>query len=199
MLKRMLTIIAALTLLAFLAGCSKAPKTEYESVKESIDKARASETAAYAPEQFKAASDSLNAAMVEMKKQDGKFSLLRKYGKSEKMIASAQQMVEQANTAAMTEKERVRVSDSLMIDEINMLITETSTAIANAPKGKGSRIDLKIMQTDLDASKDALALAESKYKVGSYMIAEEELTAVKSQVLRVKEEIDTAIAKLAKK
>lgn len=199
MFMRVSSILVALALVGFAAGCGESPVAQYEAGKTAVDNARLAEAEQYAPALFKEATDSLNAASIEMQKQDGRFATFRSYGKAEEIIVVAQQLAEKAVAEAAAEKERVRLADSTLITEIDSLMVETKKAIAAAPKGKGSRIDLKVMQADLDAASGALTAATEDFNAGSYLTANEKLQAVKTQVIKVKSDIDAAIARLTKK
>lgn len=196
MFMRVSSILVALALVGLAAGCSESPTAQFESGKTTIENARLAEAEQYAPELFKQATDSLNAASVEMQKQDGKFSVLRDYDQAKATIVAAQQLAEKAQIEAAAEKERVRLADSSLIVEIESLIAETRQAITKAPAGKGSRVDLKVMKADLDAAVVALASATEGYQAGSYLTAKNELEAVKAVVTRVKSDIDAAVTRL---
>ena len=198
MFMRVSSILVTLTLVVMLAGCSESPTTQFEAGRAAIEKAQSEGLEQYAPELFKEATDSLNAATVEMEKQDGKFFAFRSYGKAEELVTAAQKLAENANAKAVEEKERVRQQDSLLIGEIDSLLAFTNGLLAKAPKGKGSRVDLKVMQSDLDAASGALTLATEAYKSGGYLVANEKLQAVKAQVGKVKTDIESAIANIKK-
>ena len=193
------SILVVVLLTGIIAGCSDAPTDQLEGSKTALEQARTAEAEIYASATFKEASDSLNAALVEIQKQDGKFSLMRDYDQAELIIKSVQQLAEKAQTEAVAEKERVRVQDSVLVAEINALITETRTAIANAPKGKGSRVDLKMMRADIDAAAAALETETLEYQKGNYMVSFERLTTIKSQVAKVKSDIEAAVTGMTKK
>jgi len=199
MVSRLLSTLVALGLVAFVAGCSDAPTAKYESSKSTLEGARAAEAEQYAPELFKAAADSLSAAAVEIEKENGRFSMLRDYDRAEEIIASAQNLAAEAQAAAAAEKEKVRLEDSALLVEIDSLIAQTKASLAKAPKGKGSRIDLKVMQADLDGAGSALVAATTEFQGGQYLTAREKLQAIKSQVMRVKGDIDAASAGVSKK
>jgi hypothetical protein len=189
----------ALALVVLVAGCSEAPVNEYESSKATVENARTAEAEQYAPELLKIAVDTLNAAAAEMQKQDGRFSVLRSYGKSKEMFASAQRLADEAKAAAATEKENVRLQNVALIADVESLIKETRDSLTTAPKGKGTAVDLKVMQAEVDAAESALTNAKAKFEAGDYLAARDELTAIKSQVGQVKGEIEAAIARLRKK
>lgn len=196
--KRVLSVLAVFAVLVLLAGCSEAPVTEFDAGKKALDVAQQAEAELYAPAIYKEAMDSLNAASVEMQKQDGRFSLLRDYDQAKATIAAAQQLAARASSEAAVEKENMRLLDSALVVEIEALMVDAKAALAKAPRGKGTRLDLKVMQTDLDAATAALTTATADYQAGNYLAARDKLQAVKSQVTRVRTDIDAAITKVTK-
>lgn len=198
MSKRVLSTLAVFAVLVLLAGCSEAPVTEFDAGKKALEVAQQAEAELYAPAIYKEAMDSLNAASVEMQKQDGRFSLLRDYDQAKATIAAAQQLAARASSEAAVEKENMRLLDSALVVEIEALMVDAKAALAKAPKGKGTRLDLKVMQTDLDAAAAALTTATADYQAGNYLAARDKLQAVKSQVTRVRTDIDAAITKVTK-
>lgn len=199
MKSRVLPALVALVVVSIIAGCSDAPTAQYDSSKAALAQARIAEAEAYAPTTFKEASDSINAAMAEIQKQEGRFSAFRDFERAESIIASAERLAAKAQSDAVAEKERVRLQDSVLVAEIEALINETRSTIASAPRGKGSRVDLKMMQEDLDAAETALAAETAELQSGNYLAAEERLTAIKAQVASVKSDIAAAVSALTKK
>ncbi|MDH4155827.1 MAG: hypothetical protein OEW00_00935 [candidate division Zixibacteria bacterium] len=197
--KRVSSILVALALAGFVAGCSESPTAQYDAGKATLEKARLAEAEQYAPALFSQATDSLNAAVVEMQKQDDRFSAFRSYGKAKEFFIVAQGLAEKAVVEAAAEKERVRLQDSTLIAEIDSLITEANKSIAAAPKGKGSRIDLKVMQADITAASAALTAATGQFSQGRYLTAREQLQAVRQQVMKVTTDIQTAVSRLSNK
>lgn len=199
MVTRVSSFLVALALLGLVAGCSEAPTAQYDAGMTAIQTARTAEAELYAPALLRSATDSLNAAMVEIQAQDGKFFAFRDYDRAAEIIAAGQTLAEKAAQEAAVEKEKMRVADSVMITEIEVMLTETKTMISTAPRGKGSRVDLKVMEADLDAASMALTTATGEYTAGRYLAARDQLSAVKSQVTKVRGEIETAMASMKKK
>lgn len=196
MCKRLLSSVAVFAVVVLMIGCSEAPVTEFDAGKKALETAQQAEAELYAPAVYKEAMDSLNAASVEIQKQDGRFSMLRDYDQAKATIAAAQQLAAKAASEAAVEKENMRLLDSTLIVEIDALMVEAKTALAKAPKGKGTRLDIKVMQTDLDAAATALTAATTDYQAGNYLVARDKLQAVKSQITRVKNDIGAAVTKV---
>jgi protein involved in sex pheromone biosynthesis len=187
--------IAAVALLVFIAGCSKAPQTEIQNADQAISMANESEATQYAPEAFQIAMDTLNAAKAAVKEQDGKFALFRSYGKSKEMFVAAERLTQDAITQAQTEKERVKAEVSTLLSQVGTALNEANTALAKAPKGKGSAADLQLMKADLESAKSGLTEAQADFDNGKYLVAQSKLEAVSESINKVSGEIQAAINK----
>jgi len=196
---RVSSLLVALALLMLVAGCDKSPVTQMDESKATLKSAQTGEAEAYAPELYKMASDSLAAAEVEIQKQDGRFALLRNYDRAKELLAAASRVAADAKDEAIAEKERVREADSVLIAEIDEIFTQANTLLAQAPKSKGSRVDRKVLQADIDAINGAFDAAKQTYNLGKYTEAEAQLETVKSKILGTKTQIETAIASVTKK
>jgi hypothetical protein len=199
MFTRVSSAIVALALIILVGGCGKAPETQRKASEEAIQGAQLAEADQYAPAVYRQALDSLNAAKAEVQKQDAKFSLFRKYGHAEQLLASAQNLAEQAQTQAAAGKEQARLRDSVLIDNVKGLLATTKAALASAPKGKGTRAELELMKNELTAADTTYAVAVSDYQAGKYLAAEAKLKAVESQANRIRQEIEAAKQKVSGK
>jgi ElaB/YqjD/DUF883 family membrane-anchored ribosome-binding protein len=197
MFKRIALIFVALSLLAIMVGCSKAPEAEMQNANSAMEASRMAEAEAYAPDLFRAAQDTLNGAMAAKQEQDSKFALFRSYGKSKEGFVAAEQMFNSAATEAAAEKERVRVQVEQMIIDVKAVVDSTNMAYQKAPRGKGSKADLELIKGDIDAVMAELTGAETDFAAGKYMVAKSKLEAVAQRARAIMNEIATAGAKKA--
>lgn len=192
-------LLAIFVLTVIVAGCSKSPVDEFNAAKSLIEDARSNEASEYAPEFFAEVNDTLNAATVEITKQDEKFAPLRSYGRSRELIASASALARQLNDTTVARKEEVRRTDTDMIKEIDSLIAAVRSKLESAPKGKGSAVDIKVMRADIDAAVTALGVATEDVEMGRYLDAKSKLSALKERVQVVDETLAAASKKTSKK
>jgi hypothetical protein len=197
MLKRIALIIAALTLLAIMVGCSKAPEAEMQNANSAMEAARLAEAETYAPDLFRAAQDTLNNAMAVKQEQDSKFALFRSYGKAKEGFVGAEQMFNNAATEAVAEKDRVRVQVEQLIIDVKAVVDSANAALAKAPRGKGSKADIELIKNDLAAVQTQFTEAEADFTGGKYMVAKSKLEAVAQRARDIMNEIATAGQKKA--
>lgn len=199
MTMRVSSMLVALALALFVVGCGSAPQTELKASEDALAGAQTAEAEQYAPASYQVALDSLNAAKVEIQKQDSKFSLFRSYGHSKELLASAQKLAEQAVSEAQTAKEETRVQDSLLIAEVDVLLASAQAAVAGAPRGKGTKADIELIKADLSSVEQAIASAKADYEAGKYLVVKSKLDASVTQLNRVIADVDAAKAKAAGK
>ncbi len=199
MLKRVSLVLLAIALIVWVAGCSKAPEVQMKASDDAMQQAALGEAEQYAPETYMMALDTLNAAKAEKQAQDGKFSLFRKYGKSEEMYAAAQRLAEQALTDTKSAKEQVRMENLALVAKLDSLFVTVNKAVAGAPKGKGTRADLALIKSDLTTIEQTYKGALAEHEAGKYLSAKAKFEAVQSQLNRIKTEMETAKAKVGTK
>jgi len=199
MFKRVSLALAALFLLALIAGCSKAPEAEMQAANQAIEAARTAEAEAYAPAAWRTAQDTLQAANAAKTEQDGKFALFRSYGKSKEMFVAAQTLANAASAAAETEKEKVKNEVIGLLSQAKAGIDAATAALAKAPKGKDTKAELELIKADLDGLTPAYADAEADFNGGKYLSARTKIQGVIAKAQSITDEIAAAAAKKAGK
>jgi len=194
MFKRVALVLVALALLAFV-GCAKAPEAEMQKANSAIEAARTAEAETYAPESFRVANDTINAAMAAKQEADGKFSLFRSYTKAKEMFVRADELANKAAADAATEKENVRIQVGQKLLDVKAVLDSAQVALNKAPRGKGTKADIALFKSDLDAAGAAYAEADADYAGGKYMIARTKLDGVLERARAVMQQIEVAKAK----
>jgi hypothetical protein len=197
MFKRVTLALAALFLLALVAGCSKAPEAEMQAANQSMDAARTAEAEAYAPAAYRLAMDTLNAANAAKVEQDGKFALFRSYGKSKDMFIKAKDLASAAAATAETEKEKVKQEVIGLMAQAKAAIDSATMALEKAPKGKDTKAELELIKNDLGALTPAYADVETDFNGGKYLSARTKVQGVIQKAKSISDEIAAAAAKKA--
>lgn len=194
MSKQVVAALIALTALA-LVSCGKAPEKEMENAALAIDAAEAAEAESYAPEAYRLALDTLNAATVAKEQADSKSSLFRSYGKAKELYTRAQVLAQEAESSALAEKERMAQEVADLMTQAKLALDEAAAALANAPKGKGSKAEIELMRNDLAAASATYEEARVEFEGGKYVSAKTKLEAVMRKAAGVSAEIAKAAAK----
>jgi hypothetical protein len=196
MFKRVSLAVLALMLLA-LIGCSKAPEAEMQAAKTAMDAAKAAEAELYAPDAYRVANDTLNAANAAKTEQDSKFALFRSYGKSKEMFVRAQALSSKASSDAAAEKERVKQEVMALMTQVKAAMDTANIAVEKAPKGKDTKAEIEMIKTDLAALTPLYAQAEADFNAGKYLTAKTEFEQVMQKAKAITDEIAAAAAKKA--
>ena len=188
---------AALALAAavMFVGCAKAPSAEVEAAKAAVEAAKTAEAEMYVADQFKAASDSLNAGLAEIEKQNAAFALTRNYEAAKKTLAGAAAAAQAASAAAVAAKETVKAEVTTMLDSTKASVVAAKDLLAKAPKGKEGKEALEAIATDLATVDGSVTAAESDIASGAYMAAKDKLVAATDKVASLTAELTAAIEK----
>ncbi len=157
-----LLLIGAMMVLAIgISSCAKPPTAEMEAAKAAIANATSKEAAEYAATELRAAQDSLAKAEAEITTQLGKFALFRSYKKATALVLSAQQKGQEAEQAAIRNKEQFRKDSEAAIAQTEQLITEVKTFMASKEvqalkRGKETREALRQIEAEIMAADSTL-------------------------------------------
>jgi len=178
-----------------LNGCAKVPQEEVTSARAAVDSARVAEAALYAPTQFRAASDSLESAMIEIEKQNSKNMFTRKYDVAKQRLINARQIAESSVGIAAENKKRVMAESAEAIATLEAAITEAKTLIDQAPRGKDGAAVLEAMKGEVAAVEQALATATATRAAGDYFKARDTARSATETVKAISAELTQAIEK----
>ena len=194
MYKRVALVLAAVGLL-LVVGCSKPPEMEMQNTDTAMQTARSAEAEQYAPQAYRVAMDTLNAAQAAKQEQDSKFALFRSYGKSKQMFISAQGLADKAAAEARAEKERMRAEVADLITRVQAAVDAATAALDAAPVGKGNKADIELIRNDLASINQGFADAKNDFTAEKFIQAKSKLEAVMNRATGIISEIEAAIAK----
>ncbi len=195
MSKRTLTMMAAaLILAAMLTGCSKAPVEAVQSAENALKAVEAAGAAQYAPAELTAANEAMARLQAELAAQDGKMSLMRRYGTAAELAVAAQSAADNALAETNAAKGRARAAAVDHIAAATELLATVKPMLAAAPRGKGSEADLKILEADLAAVDGTLAEAQALVDSGDFIGADAKATAATQSINDVKGAMEAAAA-----
>jgi len=190
----MMFALALLALPLLIWGCSKPPEVEMQKAQAALAAAKAAEAQQYAPRSLAAAQDTLNAAMAEKQQQDAKFVLFRRYEKSRQQMVRAEGLAQKAEADAKAEKERVRQEVSSQLSMAASELEAVKVAFQNAPKGKGNKAELALIEAELQSVEAPYAEAKAEFDAGRFLTAKPKVAAVREQIKRINDEIAAAAA-----
>jgi len=157
-----LLLMGAVVVLALgVSSCAKPPQMEMDAAKAAIEKAKQMEAAEYAPNELRAASDTLAACEAEVNTQQGKFALFRSFKHAKALALSAQTLGQGAEQAAIKNKEQAKKDAEAALEEAKTNIASFRTLLATKEaqalkRGKETREVLKQLESEINATDSSL-------------------------------------------
>jgi len=191
MVSALILMVAAAVL---LTGCQKPPDSEMQSAQQSIDKAKQGEAEKYAQSELATATASMDQARTEIEAQKAKW--MPNYDKAKELLNTAKQQGDAAAEAAVAGKEKAKNEAQQAIADAKAMVDNTEAALKTAPKGKGTKADLEMMQKDIDGYKQSITDAEGLMSSEDYMGARDKAKAAMDGAKNVQDQIVAAGGKV---
>lgn len=184
----------AATLLAIAAvGCADVPTEKVDEARKALDAARGAEAAAYAAGEMALAEDAAKRLDAELALQKDKFALFRSYDTAEQLAAEVRETSQTAVDAAAEGKEQAKDEAMAEITQARTMLAEVRAMMANAPRGKGTALDLAALKSDLAAAEAALNEVDASFSSGRYLDAETGASAARESIEKVREAVTAAV------
>ncbi len=191
-----MTLAAWIMAISALGGCAKAPTSEIEATQKTVETTRAAGSSDYLPDEDKALSDKLNAAMQEIKTQEEKMAPFRNYEQAEKMLAEVRQEADQLQTVSAQKKEEAKVQAVEIQTAATQAVQKAEALLAQAPAGKGSEADLAALHADVDALNESMPTVQQAIDSGNYRDAISKATPIKEKAESIGAEVEQAVQKV---
>jgi len=180
-----------------MSGCAQPPADQINAADQAGKDAQQSGAATYVPDDYAKLEGLLSAMKTEVAEQDGKFALLRDYGKAEQLAATTKAEAERLKTEAAQKLEEAKFGATQAHHAAQASVTSTLELVAKAPVGK-DRAALQTIKTDAEALKASLNDVQMMIDKGQYLGAETKAKAIQEKADAVSHEIETALAKIGK-
>ena len=185
------TILVLLGVLA-LVGCDQPPKEDVASCDQAMNAAREAEAADYAPDAWTTAQNHHQQLQAELDAQQKAFALSRSYDKARTLAKETTELAQKAAAEAATGKEQARQAAADAIAQAQQLKLEVEQMLAKAPRGKGTRAELAMLQSDAGSTEASLGEAQAAYDAGSYLNARSKAEGAMHKLEGIKAEIERA-------
>jgi len=177
-----------------LAACEDPPEPAIQSARAALTTAESAGAADYAPESLGAAEAAQQALDAELTLQEEKFAMFRDYEEATRLATEAQAAADRAAADAEDGKQQVRRETEALVAQTRAIIDEASTLLASAPRGKGSEVDLAVLQADISGAAALLPEVEQSLAAGRYLEAKSRAESALATAQGVKEQVLAAIA-----
>lgn len=188
-------LILVLALGLVLTACQKQPTEDINATKAALDAAVSEGAQKYTPDDYKAVSDQLNAAMDEVKVQDEKF--FKNYDKAKEMLTKVKSDSDALKSKVAVVKEEMKNKAIADLEAAKTAVADAQTELKGAPRGKGTAADIEAMKADMAGLEEAINEVQPLIDSGEYQAATEKATSIKDRATQIAEDIKAA--KAAKK
>jgi len=193
--RQILTFLALAILL--VTGCAKPPTEQIEAAEKAVNEALQSGAATYTAEEYAKLEAALAALKKEVGDQDGRFALVRDYGKAEQLAATAIVDAERVKTEAINKKEEGKTAALQAQQVAQEAVNSTLDLVAKAPSGK-DRAALEAIKNDAEALKGLLNEVQNALDKEDYPAAQTQAKAIHEKSQAISAEIQQALAKVGK-
>jgi len=193
--RQILTFLALAILL--VTGCAKPPTEQIEAAEKAVNEALQSGAATYTAEEYAKLEAALAALKKEVGDQDGRFALVRDYGKAEQLATTAIVDAERVKTEAINKKEEGKTAALQAQQVAQEAVNSTLDLVAKAPSGK-DRAALEAIKNDAEALKGLLNEVQNALDKEDYPAAQTQAKAIHEKSQAISAEIQQALAKVGK-
>jgi len=190
-------LLPALCTLILVSGCAQPPVDQINSAEQAVKDAQQSGAATYVANDYAKIEGLMAALKKEVADQDGKFALLRDYGKAEQLAATTKTEAERVKADATKKMEEAKSAATQAQQAAQEVVKSTLDLVAKAPAGK-DRAALESIKTDAEALKASLNDVQMMLDKADYLGAQTKAKAIQEKGQAVSKEIETALAKIGK-
>jgi hypothetical protein len=189
--------VSIVGLCVLLSGCARPPADQINAAEQAVKDAQQSGAATYVANDYAKVEGLLTAMKTEVAEQDGKFALLRDYGKAEELAVMTKTEAEGVKVAAVKKMEEAKFGATQAHQAAQASVASAMDLVAKAPAGK-DRAALESIKTDAVALKASLNDVQMMLDKNDYLGAQTKAKAIQEKADAVSHEIETALAKIGK-
>jgi hypothetical protein len=190
-------LISIMSVCILTAGCAQPPADQINGAEQAVKDAQQSGAPTYVANEYAKVEGLLAAMKQEVAEQDGKFALLRDYGKAEQLAATTKAEAERVKVDAAQKMEEAKSAAVQAQQAAQATVKSTLELVAKAPAGK-DRAAVESIKTDAEALKASLNDVQMMLDKGDYLGAQTKAKAIQEKGEAVSHEIETALAKIGK-
>jgi len=180
-----------------MTGCAQPPTDQINAAEQAVKDAQQSGAATYLANDYAKIEGLIEALKTEVTEQDGKFALLRDYGKVQQLAATAKAEAERVKIEAVKKMEEAKFAATQAHHSAQEAVKATLDLVAHAPTGK-DRAALESIKSDADALKASINEVQMMIDKSDYLGAQTKAKAIQDKSQAVSQEIQAALAKIGK-
>lgn len=175
-------------------GCAKPPTAEIDGIKNAFEAVQTPESKQWAGRSLVDAEAAMDKVAGELKVQEDKFSLFRKYDAVKVAIADAQKAIDAVAPAVSAARNAAKEEAAQTIAIARTALAKAKELLANAPTGKGTEADLEMLKADVEGVEQAVEETQKTFDAGLYLEVGPKAKAATVRAEEVSASIEQAIA-----
>ncbi len=187
-----LNLLFGLLLVTLCAGCSKQPVQEINAAKSAVDAAVSEGSEKYAPAESQKVNEELDAALNEVRSQDGKF-LFRDYKKSVGMLQKVKADADVLKSGLDAKKAEARENARKDFEAARAAVDAAKSDVTKMPKRLS--VETETIVADIKGLDESLSEAQRLIDTGDYLTASDRAGDAKEKATGISEEIRQATEK----
>lgn len=180
-----------------LSGCAKPPESEIERAKSTLGQAESEGAAQYAPDAWNRAKQAMENLDKELRDQDGKFALIRRYQRAESLAAEAVRLAESARSQVVQTKAGIRDDVATAIADAARLLESARSRLAAI--GRASGLNAAALGARLDTAAQRINRARSELDAEGFANAATTVEEARRLIQEVLSTIEQAVQPPSKK
>ncbi len=184
--------------LTLMTGCAEPPTDQINAAEQAVKDAQQSGAATYLANESAKIEALLAALKTEVAEQNGKFALLRDYGKVQQMATEAKAEAERVKSDAVKKMEEAKFAATQAHLAAQEAVKTTMELVAKAPAGK-DRAALESIKSDADALKASVNEVQMMMDKSDFLGAQTKAKAIQEKSQAVSQEIEAALAKVGRR
>lgn len=187
-MRSVLTVGLVLSLALAFVSCAQPPEEELKAAQTALDSAKRAEADVYAPDAYRSAESTLKDARAKVEQKD--------YEVAKTAAIRAKEQADQAKSLGETNKQNTRNEAQTLINRLSTGLTDSRTALNNAPRGKGADSDLDQLSSDLGQAEASLSSARNSLVASKFKDALNQAKTAEVELSQVQGAVQTAMRRV---
>jgi hypothetical protein len=186
-MKALLTFLLMATLILMIAGCADPPQQLIDEAKAALDAAKQAQADRYVPDLYNAAKKMLDDALAAVEEEKG--AMFSNYDDIISQLNAAMEAANKAKNAVAAKKEEVKGAVESVLQQIPTEVEKAKKLWRKAPRGKGTRDALQMIQNDIEAAEASVADVNAALESGDYLAAQQKAKALAQKLQSIQSEL----------
>lgn len=176
-------------------GCSRAPVQKVEDARRAVESARRAEAEKYAAQEFRELEDSLKVGLIEVDRQNAKFSLFKDYETAQRALEWVDARADGIAEQAQENKEGLKRVTADLFQSASAELEEATRLVARVPRRQDSLEELSSFRHELKLLRSSLEEVMAQLGAENFSEAQHHAKAIQTRAERLQREARAVAAR----